>query len=153
MTKTNAMRILEREGAYYRAHSYEGGALSGTEVARILGEDAGRVFKTLVTTAAPGRYYVFVIPVAAELDLKKAARAAGEKSLEMLPQKQLLPVTGYIHGGCSPVGMKKLFPTFFDASASGKTVFVSGGKVGLQVELDISDLVRITGGRLEDLTR
>lgn len=153
MTKTNAMRILEREGAGYRVHTYEGGALSGTEVARVLGEDESLVYKTLVTAAAPGRLYVFVVPVAAELDLKRAARAAGEKSLEMLPQKQLLPATGYVHGGCSPVGMKKQYPTFFDASAEGKTIFVSGGKVGVQVELACSDLLRVTGGCLAELTR
>ena len=108
---------------------------------------------TLVTVAAPSRFYVFVIPVAAELDLKKAARAAGEKSVEMLPQKQLLPVTGYVHGGCSPVGMKKSFPTFFDSSAEGKTIFVSAGRVGMQAELACSDLVRITGGSFARLTR
>lgn len=153
MNKTNAMRILEREGALYKLHTYEGGALSGMEVARELGEDADSVYKTLVTVAAPSRFYVFVIPVAAELDLKKAARAAGEKSVEMLPQKQLLPVTGYVHGGCSPVGMKKSFPTFFDSSAEGKTIFVSAGRVGMQAELACSDLVRITGGSFAQLTR
>ena len=153
MTKTNAMRILERNGITYNVHTYEGGALSGVKVAQVLGEDAERVFKTLVTAAAPGRYYVFVIPVAAELDLKKAARAAGEKSVEMLPQKQLLPVTGYIHGGCSPVGMKKLFPTFLDVSAAGKRIFVSGGKVGVQVELDAADVIFLTGGKYAELVR
>ncbi len=153
MTKTNAMRILERNGITYNVHTYEGGALSGVEVAEVLGEDAERVFKTLVTAAAPGRYYVFVIPVAAELDLKKAARAAGEKSVEMLPQKQLLPVTGYIHGGCSPVGMKKPFPTFLDVSAAGNRIFVSGGKVGVQVELDASDVIFVTGGKYAELVR
>ena len=152
MVKTNAMRILEKQGADYSVHSYDGGALSGTEVARVLGEREDRVFKTLVTTAAPGRYYVFVIPAAAELDLKKAAAAAGEKSLDMLPQKQLLPVSGYVHGGCSPVGMKKPFPTFFDSSAEGKTIFVSAGRVGMQAELACSDLVRITGGSFARLT-
>ena len=153
MTKTNAMRILERNGITYNVHAYEGGALSGVEVAEVLGEDAERVFKSLVAAAAPGRYYVFVIPVAAELDLKKAARAAGEKSVEMLPQKQLLPVTGYIHGGCSPVGMKKLFPTFLDVSAAGKRIFVSGGKVGVQVELDAADVIFLTGGKYAELVR
>ena len=153
MVKTNAMRILEREGVAYSVHLYEGGALSGTEVARVLGEQPERVFKTLVASAGAGRCYVFVIPVAAELDLKKAARAAGEKSVEMLPQRQLLPVTGYVHGGCSPVGMKKPFPTFFDSSAEGKTIFVSAGRVGMQAELACSDLVRITGGSFAQLTR
>lgn len=153
MIKTNAMRIIEKEGAEYKVHTYDGGALSGVEVAAALGEDVDRVYKTLVTTAGPGKFYVFVIPVAAELDLKKAAKAAGEKSVEMLPQKQLLPTTGYIHGGCSPVGMKKLFPTFFDVSAEGKTVFVSAGKVGMQVELPCATLLKITKGKSADLTR
>ena len=153
MTKTNAMRILEKEGVEYRVYTYDGGALSGVEVAAALGEDIDRVYKTLVTTAGPGKFYVFVIPVAAELDLKKAAKAAGEKAVEMLPQKQLLPTTGYIHGGCSPVGMKKLFPTFFDSSAEGKMIFVSGGKVGMQVELESARLIGITGGKFVDLVR
>ena len=153
MTKTNAMRIIEKEGVEYRVHEYDGGALSGEEVAEALGEDVDRVYKTLVTTAGPGKFYVFVIPVAAELDLKKAAKAAGEKAVEMLPQKQLLPITGYIHGGCSPVGMKKLFPTFFDSSAEGKIIFVSAGKVGMQVELPLADLLRLTNGKLADIVR
>ena len=153
MTKTNAMRIIEKAGVEYNVYTYDGGALSGVEVAAALGEDVDRVYKTLVTTAGPGKFYVFVIPVAAELDLKKAAKAAGEKAVEMLPQKQLFPTTGYIHGGCSPVGMKKLFPTFFDSSADGKTIFVSAGKVGMQVELPCSALLQITGGKLAELVR
>lgn len=153
MTKTNAMRIIEKEGVEYKVHEYDGGALSGVEVAAALGEDVDRVYKTLVTTAGPGKFYVFVIPVSGELDLKKAAKAAGEKAVEMLPQKQLLPTTGYIHGGCSPVGMKKLFPTFFDSSAEGKVIFVSAGKVGMQVELACADLLKITNGILADITR
>ena len=153
MEKTNAMRILERGKAAYAVHTYEGGALSGVAVAASLGEDVARVYKTLVTVGSPRKYYVFVIPVAAELDLKKAARAAGEKSVEMLPQKDLFPLTGYVHGGCSPLGMKKAFPTFFDESAAGRTVFVSGGKVGVQVEVACADLVRLTGGVFASLTR
>lgn len=151
--KTNAMRIIEKEGVEYKVHTYDGGALSGVEVAAALGEDVDRVYKTLVTTAGPGKFYVFVIPVADELDLKKAAKAAGEKAVEMLPQKQLLPTTGYIHGGCSPVGMKKLFPTFFDSSAEGKVIFVSAGKVGMQVELPCDVLLKITNGKLADIER
>lgn len=153
MNKTNAMRIIEKEGVEYKVHEYDGGALSGVEVAAALNEDVDRVYKTLVTTSGPGKFYVFVIPVASELDLKKAAKSAGEKAVDMLPQKQLLPTTGYIHGGCSPVGMKKLFPTFFDSSAEGKVIFVSGGKVGIQVELACSDLLRITNGKIADITR
>ena len=152
MTKTNAMRIIEKEGVEYKVHTYDGGVLSGVEVAEVLAEDVDIVYKTLLTTAGPGKFYVFVIPVAAELDLKKAAKAAGEKAVEMLPQKQLLPTTGYIHGGCSPVGMKKLFTTFFDSSAEDKVIFVSGGKVGMQVELACADLLRITSGKLADIT-
>lgn len=153
MDKTNAMRILERGKAAYQVREYDGGALSGVAVAAELGEDADRVYKTLVTVGSPRKYYVFVIPVAAELDLKKAAKAAGEKSVEMLPQKELFPLTGYVHGGCSPLGMKKAFPTFFHWDAEGKTVFVSGGKVGMQVEVACADLLRLTGGKLADLTR
>lgn len=153
MNKTNAMRILEREKIVYAVHEYSGGALSGIEAAAALGEDPAFVFKTLVTSGASGRNYVFVIPVAAELDLKKAAAAVGEKSVEMLPQKQLFPLTGYVHGGCSPVGMKKLFPTFFDSSALGKTIFVSGGRVGAQVEVAFCDLARILSAHSADLIR
>ena len=151
--KTNAMRIIEKEGVEYKVHEYDGGALSGVEVAEALGEDVDRVYKTLVTTAGPGKFYVLVIPVASETDVKKAAKAAGEKAVEMLPQKQLLRTTGYIHGGCSPVGMKKLFPTFFGSSAEGKIIFVSGGKVGMQVELACADLLKITNGKLADIAR
>lgn len=153
MIKTNAVRIIEKGKINYTVHTYDGGALSGVEVVNVLGEDVDNVYKTLVTTAGAGKYYVFVIPVACELDLKKAAKVSGEKSLEMLPQKQLLPLTGYIHGGCSPVGMKKQFATFFDSSAEGKTVFVSGGKVGIQVQLYIDDLVKITNGKFADVVR
>ena len=153
MNKTNAMRIIEKEGVEYKVHEYDGGSLSGVEVAAALNEDVDRVYKTLVTTAGLGKFYVFVISVAYELDLKKAAKAAGEKAVEMLPQKQLMPTTGYIHGGCSPVGMKKLFPTFFDSSAEGKIIFVSAGKVGMQVELACADLLRLTNGKLADIAR
>lgn len=153
MEKTNAMRLLERGKAAYRVHAYEGGALSGMEVAAALGEDEARVYKTLVTVGTPGKHYVFVIPVAQELDLKKAAAAAGVKSISMLPQKELFPLTGYVHGGCSPLGMKKAFPTFFHADAQNGTIYVSGGKIGLQVEVTCSDLLRLTNGALADLTR
>ena len=102
MAKTNAMRIIEKEGVEYKVHTYDGGALSGVEVAVALNEDVDRVYKTLVTTAGPGKFYVFVIPVAAELDLKKAAKAAGEKAVEMLPQKQLLQTMGYICSAAQP---------------------------------------------------
>ena len=135
MEKTNAMRQLDRKKIAYRVHSYDGGALSGTEVAAALGQDAGHVFKTLVTVAKSGGHYVFMIPVAASLDLKKAAAAVGEKALSMLPQKDLLPLTGYVHGGCSPIGMKQQFPTVLHGSAMQfDTICFSAGRIGLQIE-------------------
>ena len=139
--KTNAMRQLERKKLSYSVHSYEGGALSGTEVAAALGQTAERVFKTLVTVGKSGGHYVFMVPVARELHLKKAAAAVGEKSLAMIPQKELLPLTGYVHGGCSPIGMKKQFPTVIDASAPEEgTIFFSGGRIGLQIETTLQAL-------------
>lgn len=135
--KTNAMRQLDRKKAVYTVYSYDGGALSGTEVASALGKDPERCFKTLVTVGKTGGHYVFMIPVAAELDLRKAASAAGEKSVAMLPQKELLPLTGYVHGGCSPIGMKKQFPTFIDETAQlYDEIGVSAGCRGCQVLLD-----------------
>lgn len=134
MEKTNVMRILDRNRIAYRAHFYDQ-ALSGTEVARALGEAPERVFKTLVTVGASRRNYVFMIPAAEELDLKKAAGAVGEKSIAMLPQKELLPLTGYVHGGCSPIGMKKQFRTLIHKTAlDHETVFFSAGRIGAQVE-------------------
>ena len=151
---TNAMRICAQHKAAYGTHYYETDvAVSGDEVARMIGEDPAHVFKTLVTVGKSGKNYVFVIPVRAELDLKKAAAAAGEKSVEMLRSKELLPLTGYVHGGCSPIGMKKFFPTFFDLSAEGcDTVIFSAGKIGAQVELRPMDLIQLTRGRTADLT-
>lgn len=147
--KTNVMRVLDSRKIRYESHSYEPDAtMSGEEIASILGENADKVFKTLVTQGKSGGYYVFVIPVKAELDLKKAAKAAGEKSIAMIKQKDLLPLTGYVHGGCSPVGMKKQFPTFVNESAKElEKMFVSAGKVGFQVELspeDLKSVVRFT---------
>ena len=152
--KTNVMRVLDSKKVPYESHYYEADAsLSGAEIAGMLGEKPERVFKTLVTAGKPGKFYVFVIPVAEELDLKKAAAAAGEKSVSMLPQKELLPLTGYVHGGCSPIGMKKSFPTFQHAGAEKlETVCVSGGKVGCQIELKPEDLQRVTGLKYADLT-
>ncbi len=153
MEKTNAMRILDRAQIPYGVHEYEGGALSGTEVARVLGEDPDRTYKTLVTVGSPRKYYVFVIPVAAELDLKKAAKAAGERSVAMLPQRELFPLTGYVHGGCSPLGMKKAFPTFFQCGAEEQTVLFSGGKIGCQIEVAFSDLLRALKVTVADVIR
>ena len=151
--KTNAMRQLDRKRAAYTVHSYDGGALSGTEVASALGKDPERCFKTLVTVGKTGGHYVFMIPVAAELDLRKAASAAGEKSVAMLPQKELLPLTGYIHGGCSPIGMKKPFPTYIDETAQlYDEIGVSAGCRGCQVLLDPMRLAEYVNATLCDLT-
>ena len=153
MEKTNAMRQLDRKKIAYRVHSYDGGALSGTEVAAALGQDAGRVFKTLVTVAKSGGHYVFMIPVAASLDLKKAAAAVGEKALSMLPQKELLPLTGYVHGGCSPLGMKKQVPTVLHASAMQfDTICFSAGRIGLQIEASPAALAAVVPLKTADVT-
>lgn len=137
--KTNVMRLLEQKKVAYTAHTYpheDGAAVDGVSVAKSMGQDPASVFKTLVARGASGQFYVFDIPVAATLDLKKAAKSVGEKSVEMIAQRELLPLTGYIHGGCSPIGMKKLFPTVIDASAQElETMIVSAGKIGYQVEL------------------
>ena len=152
--KTNVMRTLEQKKIPYTAFSYDpDGPIDGVSVAAETGLDAASVFKTLVTKGASGAYYVFDIPVAENLDLKKAAKAVGEKSIAMLPQKELLPLTGYVHGGCSPVGMKKQFPTVFHETAVlYDTVCVSAGKIGFQVELSPADLIELVGGSTEDVT-
>ena len=142
LSKTNALRILDSLGVPYEATEFEtDGAVSGVEAASRIGADESRVYKTLVTVGKSGAHYVFVIPVAEELDLKKAAAAAGEKNVSMLLSKLLLPLTGYVHGGCSPVGMKKQFPTFIDESAVLlESIFVSGGRIGLQIKISPDDL-------------
>ena len=152
--KTNVMRLLEQKKIPYVGHSYaDTGAVSGVEVARALGENPAQVFKTLVTVGKSRQYYVFVIPVAAELDLKKAAKAVGEKSVEMIKAKELLPLTGYIHGGCSPIGMKKSFKTTVDSSAAGfETIIFSAGRIGYQVEVSPEDLKKIVRYELSELT-
>lgn len=151
--KTNVMRTLEQKKIPYTAHSYDpDGPIDGVSVAQTLGQPAERVFKTLVTKAASGAYYVFDIPVAENLDLKKAAKAVGEKSIAMLPQKELLGLTGYVHGGCSPVGMKKQFPTVFHKTALGyDTVCVSAGKIGAQVECDPKALIDLLRAKTADI--
>ena len=151
--KTNVMRVLDGKKISYESHSYEPDAtMSGEEIAGILGEDPEKVFKTIVTQGKSGAYYVFVVPVGAELDLKKAAKASGEKSVGMIKQKELLPLTGYVHGGCSPIGMKKQFPTFIHETAAGfDKVFVSAGKVGFQIELAPSDLIGTVGCKVADI--
>jgi len=153
--KTNVMRVLEQKRIPYTAHTYEHGdvAPDGVSVARMLGQDPEAVFKTLVTRGASGGYYVFDIPVAATLDLKKAAKAVGEKSIAMLPAKELLPLTGYVHGGCSPVGMKKQFPTVFhETCILYDTICVSAGKVGFQVEVNPQELMDLVGASTADVT-
>ena len=153
--KTNVMRVLEQKGIPYTPHTYEHGdaAPDGLSVARMLGQDPEAVFKTLVTRGASGGYYVFDIPVADTLDLKKAAKAVGEKSIAMLPAKELLPLTGYVHGGCSPVGMKKQFPTVFhETCILYDTVCVSAGRVGYQVEVNPEDLMALVGAVTADVT-
>lgn len=153
--KTNVMRLLEQKKIPYTAHTYphDGDtAPDGVTVARSMGQDIARVYKTLVARGASGGYYVFDIPVAESLDLKKAAKAVGEKSIAMLPQKDLLPLTGYVHGGCSPVGMKKLFPTVFHAAAEElETVIVSAGKIGYQVEVEPKALAALVRARTADI--
>ena len=152
--KTNVMRILDQKDIFYSSYTYNGSdALSGIEVATILKKDPDRVFKTLVTVGRSGEHYVFVIPVAQELDLKKAARAVSEKSIEMVKSKELLPLTGYIHGGCSPIGMKKFFTTTIDETAVlFDTILFSAGKIGFQVEISLDDLSKVIPYTLEDLT-
>ena len=153
--KTNVMRTLEQKKISYIPHTYPHGeeAPDGVSVARSLGQDPEKVFKTLVTRGASGGYYVFDIPVAATLDLKKAARAVGEKSVAMLPGRELLPLTGYVHGGCSPVGMKKQFPTVFHQTClEQENICVSAGKVGFQVELRPADLIGLVRGSTADVT-
>ena len=147
--KTNVMRLLDQRKVPYTPHHYAhpGGAVDGVSVAALIGRDPAAVCKTLVTQGGSKQYYVFVIPVQRELDLKAAARAAGEKSIAMLPQARLLPLTGYVHGGCSPLGMKKPFPTVFDQSVESlDTIVVSAGRIGAQVELSPAALCALVGG-------
>lgn len=151
--KTNVMRILEQKKINYVSHNYlDTGAISGQEVAEALGEDPDMVFKTLVTVGKSKANYVFVVPVNKELSLKKAAQGVGEKSIEMIKSKELLPLTGYIHGGCSPIGMKKQFVTTIDKSAAKQErIIFSGGKIGYQVEMTLEDLAKVIRFQLEDV--
>ena len=143
--KTKVMRILEQKKIKHETHSYVGtGAVSGSEVASALSQNPKRVFKTLVTVGKSKNNYVFVIPVEKELNLKKAAKIVGEKSIDMLKSKDLLSLTGYIHGGCSPIGMKKFFKTVIDISAEDyDTIIFSAGKIGYQVEMSLSELSKV----------
>ncbi len=151
--KTNAMRLLDAANISYIEHEYDPEkALSAKEVANIMNQDVEQVFKTLVTVGKSKEHYVFVVPGEGELDLKKAAKVSGEKYIEMIPQKDLLPLTGYVHGGCSPLGMKKKFKTFIDETAQlFDTIFVSGGKRGLQIEVNPLKLAEIVEATFADI--
>lgn len=153
--KTNVMRLLDAAGLKYQTWCYaDTDAVSGVEVADVLGQDRNRVFKTLVTVGKTKTNYVFVIPVAGELDLRKAAAAVGEKNIEMIKSKELLPLTGYIHGGCSPIGMKKPFVTVLDETAQlFDTIIVSAGKIGYQVQLSPESLQQLVPFTYADLTQ
>ena len=153
--KTNAIRLLEQKKIDFGIHNYvDSGAVSGLDTAAVLSEDPDAVFKTLVTEGKSREHYVFIVPVSRELDLKKAAKAVGEKSVDMIKAKDLLPLTGYVHGGCSPIGMKKFFTTVLDASAQKyERIFFSGGRIGFQIEMSPSDLAKIIRLSYADITK
>ena len=153
--KTNVMRILDKAKITYKAHTYDhsDGAIDGAAVAEKMGQNPEQVFKTLVTKGAGRDYYVFVVPVLKELDLKRAAKSVGEKHVEMIHVKDINKVTGYIRGGCSPIGMKKQFVTVFDKSAENiETIIVSAGKIGYQIELAPKDLIELVGAKTAEIT-
>ncbi len=153
MQKTNVMRLLNAKKIKYDEREYDPELTTGTDVAKALNEDPNSVYKTLVTVNEKKRYFVFVIPVEKELNLKKAAKASSSKSIAMIHQKDLLPLTGYIHGGCSPIGMKKPFPTYLDQSMQDKEhIYVSGGKKGFQIRIDPKDLSSYCSATFSDLT-
>lgn len=151
--RTNVMRKLDSAKIKYNSYTYSSdGAISGVEVANAIGHDPAHVFKTLVTVGKSKKYYVFVVPVGFELDLKKAANSVSEKSIEMIKSKDLLSLTGYIHGGCSPIGMKKFFPTMIDQTASHcDTIIFSAGKIGYQVEMALDELCKVIRFSLADI--
>ena len=151
--KTNAMRELEQKKIVFKTHSYVNtSAISGMEVASVLNEDPNYVFKTLVTIGKSGNHFVFLVPVNRELNLKKAAKTVGEKSISMVKQAELLPLTGYIHGGCSPIGMKKFFTTTFHSTAADyDTIMFSAGKIGHQVEVNLRDIEKVIRFQITDI--
>lgn len=153
MEKTNVMRILEQKKIPYQYYHYQTEeAISGVEVAKLIEQEETRVFKTLVCVGASNKNYVFVIPVGKELHLKKAAKVAGEKKMDMLKSKDLLPLTGYVHGGCSPIGMKKMFQTYMEQSAQDYSdIIFSAGKIGYQVQVTLESLKKIVPYHLVDL--
>lgn len=155
MEKTNVIRQLDAKKVAYKAHDFsDAGVISALDVAAYLNLDPKMVFKTLVTVSKNKKYYVFVLPATKELDLKKAAKAVNEKSIDMLPSKELLGLTGYIHGGCSPVGMKKFFPTTFDESVNSlEVVAFSAGKVGYNVEVAVKDIAKLFKYQTADITK
>lgn len=152
--KTNAIRLLEQKKINFKVHEYlQSDAVSGLDVANYLNENPDRVFKTLVTIGKSGSHYVFLVPVNKELDLKKAAQAVSEKNISMIKSRELLPLTGYIHGGCSPIGMKKFFTTVIDVSAKDfDTILFSAGKIGFQLEMSLTDLAEIITFKSNDIT-
>lgn len=154
--KTNAIRIVEQNKVEYETHEYphhDNDFVSGEEIYKLLNQDPNKVFKTIVLVSN-NKYFTCMIPVLEEIDLKKAAKEFGQKSLELSPVNNLKNITGYIRGGCSPIGMKKLFPTIVDSSASNfESIIFSGGRIGLQLELKLSDLLKITNGKLKDIKR
>lgn len=155
--KTNAMRCLDKAGCSYLVHMYahqENVAIEGQEVAKLLNQNPNQVFKTLVTQGTSNNYYVFVLPVCAELDLKKAARVVNEKAVELIAVKQLLSITGYVRGGCSPLAMKKSFPTWIDETAQlVETILFSGGRIGLQIEMNPKSLRELIHAEFSDLLK
>lgn len=152
--KTNVMRILDAKKVKYKMHEYESDRnLTGNDIAKLLNINPEHVFKTLVTQGKTGNHYVFVLPVTHSLNLKKAANSVGEKNIEMLKDKDLLALTGYVHGGCSPIGMKKFFKTTFDHHAIGlNPIFISAGKLGHQIELNIEDIQSVIDIAFDDIT-
>ena len=152
--KTNAIRLLEQKKLNFKVHDYsQSDIISGPDVAAYLNENPDRVFKTLVTVGKSNDHYVFLVPVNRELDLKKAAQAVDEKNISMVKSKELLPLTGYIHGGCSPIGMKKFFTTIIDASAKDfDEIIFSAGKIGFQIEMILEDLKKIIPFRFDEIT-
>lgn len=155
MEKTNVIRILDQKKIKYNEYFYgDTNAISGIDVANVLNEDANKVFKTLVTVAKSKQNYVFMIPVNKELDLKKCAQSVNEKSIEMISQKDLLPLTGYVHGGCSPIGLKKPFKVIIDNSAKNfNEIIFSGGKIGYQVEVELKDLAKIINCQFDHVVK
>ena len=155
MEKTNVMRILEQKNIDYKEYYYgDTDAISGVEVASVLNQDENKVFKTLITVGKSKEHYAFMIPVREELDLKKAAKSVNEKNVEMIPLKELLPLTGYVHGGCSPIGLKKPFKTVIDETAIlYDEIMFSAGKIGYQVDVNPNDLDKVIDCKFEDITK